>query len=214
MRSIVCSHGFGVRADDRGLFTDIAQGMSDHTFITFDYNTVDSNGNITVAPFDKQSSTLHNKIKEVGNSDTIIAHSQGCITASLTDLDGVERVIFLAPPAELNIETFMRTFDRPGARIDLAGSSSIPRRDCTTTFVHKDYIDNISSIDIPQLYMQLANRVELIIIRATNDEILGKTQFNYLDGVQIIDMPASHDFTGEFRLALIDNLKKILTVSE
>lgn len=214
MRSIVCSHGFGVRADDRGLFTDIAQGMPNHTFITFDYNTVDADGNITVAPFGKQSNTLHNKIKEAENADTIIAHSQGCITASLTDLDGVERVIFLAPPAELNIETFMRTFDRPGACIDLAGSSSIPRRDGTTTFVHKDYIDNISSIDIPQLYMQLANRVELIIIRATNDEILGKTQFNYLDGVQIIDMPASHDFTGEFRLALIDNLRKILTVSE
>lgn len=209
-KDIVCSHGFGVRADDRGLFTDIRSGLQDRKVVTFDYNSVDDDGNITVAPFDEQAKTLSDKIKEANNIDTVICHSQGCITASLADLGDVKRVIFLAPPGELNIERFMRIFDRPGAHINLSGSSSIPRRDGTTTFVNKDYVDSISSVNIPELYTQLAGKVELIIIRAMNDEILGETQFDYLKKVRIINMSASHDFTGEQRKTLINNIKGIV----
>lgn len=203
MSSIIFSHGFGVRADDRGLFTDIAERIAGKNFVMFDYNSVDADGNITVASFPKQVRLLSEKITKIGDADTIICHSQGCITASLADLRGIKRVIFLAPPAELNLERFMRIFDRPGARIDLAATSSIPRRDGTTTFVGKDYVDGIASINVPELYSQLANKVELIIIRATNDEILGETQFDYLENVQIINMPANHDFTGGRRADLI-----------
>jgi hypothetical protein len=38
---VIYSHGFGVRKDDRGLFTDIAATLPSAEHIMFDYNQVD-----------------------------------------------------------------------------------------------------------------------------------------------------------------------------
>ncbi len=173
----------------------------------FTLNKIDPEGNITVSGHDAQAKLLEAQIRNNPDADTLICHSQGCIVASLADLRQIKRVIFLAPAADLNIERFMGIFDRPGASINLDGESSIPRRDGTTTYIGKDYVEYVRTLDVPKLYKKLAQHVDLYVIRATNDEILGTTDFNYLDNVEIIDLPANHDFTGKRRQELIKVLQ-------
>ena len=62
---------------------------------------------------------------------------------------------------------------------------------------------------MPSLYKKVAQNHKLTIIRATKDNILGETNFDYLENVEIIDIAADHDFTGEFRDELVKNIKKI-----
>ena len=56
---ILYSHGFGVRKDDRGLFTDIANSFTDVDNILFNYNIYDVNQNsLRVSSFTQQSKIL------------------------------------------------------------------------------------------------------------------------------------------------------------
>lgn len=209
--SIVFAHGFGVRADARGMFTDIAKAMPEANCITFDFNTFDSEGNTTVTPLDGQVAILQSHIDKAQEGATLICHSQGCIVAGLANLDKIGQVIFLAPPPEISIKRFMQKFGtREGSVMNLDGLSSIPRSDGSTTYIPKEYVESIKSIDVPSLYKKVANSHELTIVRATKDNILGKTNFDYLENVKIIDIPADHDFTGGSRAVLVNSVKKIL----
>lgn len=63
---IVYSHGFGVRNDDRCLFTDIAEVFSDTTHIMFDFNEFDEHSNTLIArPFEKKAVMLDQQIETV-----------------------------------------------------------------------------------------------------------------------------------------------------
>ena len=121
---IVFSHGFGVRADGRGIFTDIAKAMPDANCITFDFNTFDSEGNTTVTPLDGQVKILQSHIDRTQEGVTLICHSQGCIVASLANLDKIGQVVFLAPPPLISIERFISKFGkREGSVLNLEGIS-------------------------------------------------------------------------------------------
>ena len=48
-RAIIFSHGFGVKADARGMFPEIAAAFPDYESIVFDYNEVLPNGDTVVA---------------------------------------------------------------------------------------------------------------------------------------------------------------------
>lgn len=210
MSKIICVHGFGVKADGRGMFTDIAKNISEHDFVMFNLNEIDEKGNVTVNSFKKQARILETQIKNNPDADTLICHSQGCIVAGLADIQQIKKVIFLAPVQDLDTERFMSIFDRPGAVIDLSGESTIPRRDGTTTYVGKEYVDIIKEIDVPSIYKNLIGKVNLVIVRATKDEILGNTDFSYLNKVDILDLPASHDFIGESRRELIRVVRELI----
>lgn len=208
---IIFAHGFGVRADGRGIFTDIAHAMPEINCITFDFNTLDSDGNTTVTPLDRQVKILQSHIDQAEEGATLICHSQGCIVASLANLDKVGQVIFLAPPAEISIERFMKKFGRrEGSVMNLDGLSSIPRSDGSTTYIPKEYVDSIKSIDVPSLYKKVAQNHKLTIVRATKDNILDETNFDYLENVKTIDIKADHDFTGEARGVLVKNVTEMI----
>lgn len=210
-KDIIFAHGFGVRADARGMFTDIADALSDANCITFDFNTFDSEGNTTVTPLNEQVKILQSHIDQAQEGATLICHSQGCIVASLANLDKIGQVIFLAPPPLISIERFISKFGkREGSVLNLDGISSIPRSDGSTTYIPKDYIDSIKSIDVPSLYKKLAQDHKLTIIRATKDNILGETNFDYFENVEMIDIAADHDFTGDARNKLVGSVKKMI----
>lgn len=208
---VIFAHGFGVRADARGIFTDIADDLSDANCITFDFNTLDGDENTTVTPIDGQVKILQSYIDKAQEGTTLICHSQGCIVAGLANLDKIGGVIFLAPPPEISIEKFMQKFGtREGSVMNADGLSSIPRSDGSTTYIPKEYVDSIKSIDVQRLYKKVAQNHKLTIVRATKDNILGETNFGYLDNVKVIDIAADHDFTGESRDELVESIKKIL----
>ena len=50
---IIYSNGFGVRKEDRGLFTAIAKALPDAQHVMFDYNPIhDESNTLTVKPLD------------------------------------------------------------------------------------------------------------------------------------------------------------------
>ena len=212
MSTILFSHGFGVKADSNGMFTQIAEAFPEHQFIMFDYNTDLGGGDIKVASLNEQAKKLQQKIDEQADGLIIIAHSQGCVITGMVDLDTAKKVILLAPPVEMSPERLAsKLLNRPGAVIDLDGTSKLPRTDGTTTFIGSDYIQSLTNVDPLSLYRKVANTVNTTIIRSLNDEVLGLTNVNTVANARHFDIEAGHNFTSEARRTLISLLKDELS---
>lgn len=210
-RFIIYSHGFGVRKDDRGLFTDIANSLPEIEHVMFDYNQADEASNTLVAtPLDVQARKLDEQIMKIRtkNPDAVIdivAHSQGCVATALLAPQHVRKVIFLAPPAQfLGLEKKEIYALRPDTVTDPDGTMHMPRRDGSTTIIRDDYWQSRVGVVPINLYNKLAKVTELIIITATQDEVLTDTDFSGLESnVKLIELEANHDFTGEERAVLL-----------
>jgi hypothetical protein len=195
------------------MFTDIAAAIPGVRFETFDYNKADGVGNMTVQPLPEQVATLNAKLADAGGEVTLLCHSQGCVIAAMADLDRVTDVIFLAPPENLSVARLARIFGtRPGAVFDPAGMSSLPRRDGTTTYVGKEYMESIAGVDVRQLFAALATKRPTAIVRAADDEVVGVTEFPGV-AARIITLPGGHDFADGARSALITELKTLLNIT-
>lgn len=212
---VIYSHGFGVRKDDRGLMTDIATSLPDCEHILFDYNTFDEATNtMTVSPLNAQAVKLNEKLESLGNDpDTIIdlvAHSQGCIVATITKPTNVRKMLFLAPPDNLDKDKLIKFFgNRPGSQIDLEGESRIPRRDGTTTIIPASYWRSIEAPQPIQLYNGLPAHSEVKFYIANTDEVLGMSNFDQTDKtIELIHIDGNHDFNGEYRQPLLQILKQ------
>jgi hypothetical protein len=213
---IIYSHGFGVEKDDRGLFMDIAKSMPDIQHVMFDYNTVDHAKNkLIVSSLRAQSRKLREtyervKISNPGAVVDIIAHSQGCIIVAIQNLDGIRKTLFLAPPDSIDKERLISTFTRPGAVINFKGNSTIPRRDGTTTIIPPDYWNSIN-LNLNKLYDFLAEKTDLTIVEAYEDEVLGITDFsNFNEKINLKELRADHNFTGESRNQVLDLIRQYL----
>ncbi len=214
---VVYSHGFGVEKDDRGFFYDISQSLLNTKHVMFNYNKINRvNNTITVNSLSKQSKKLeevYSKIRNENNHSVIdlICHSQGCVVAANTNLSGIRKTIFLAPPDNLDLKRIPDLYNRPDTTIDIDRESRITRRDGSITIVPKEYWDSIRNIDIFKLYNSFSNNTELTIIKAIKDEILGITNFSNLKHqVKIKELKADHNFYGESRKQVKTIIKNIL----
>lgn len=201
---VIFSHGFGVRKDDRGLFTDVALVLSGIQTVMFDYNEVDEENNtLTVRPFSKQALMLDEVIKEQKqiNPDAVIdliCHSQGCRVAAIVQPVGIRKVILLAPPIDTGVErTLARYKDNPKTKIDIKGITELPRTDGSTTIVPAEYWQERESEILPiELYNQLSKLTEVIIIKPLQDTVLGDASFDGLsDKITVVELDGDHDFT-------------------
>ena len=207
MATLVFSHGFGVKSDARGMFTQIADTFPQHNSVLFDYNTVLENGDIEVASLNLQAMTLQQKVDEQQGDVIIIAHSQGCIVTGMINLQNVKKVILLAPPVEMSMQRVVdKLMKKPGAEIDLGGISKLPRSDGTVTHISKEYIQSLGRVSPVDLYESIAQRTDMVIVRCVNDEVLGLTNTNEVASANHVDMNADHNFTGGARSALLDFL--------
>lgn len=212
---VVYSHGFGVRKDDRGLMTDIAASLPGCEHMLFDYNTFDESTNtMTVSPLNVQVTTLKEKLEALGNdTDTIIdlvAHSQGCIVAAIAKPTNVRKMLFVTPPDNLDKDRLIKFFgDRPGSMINLGGESRIPRRDGTTTIIPASYWSSIEAPQPIRLYNRLPALSEVKFYIASDDEVLGISNFDQTDErIELIQLPGNHDFNGEYRRQLLGVLEQ------
>lgn len=207
MATIVFSHGFGVKSDARGMFTQIADAFPQYNSVLFDYNTILENGDIEVAPLDLQAMILQQKVNEQPGDVIIIAHSQGCIIAGMIDLRNVKKVILLAPPVEMSMQRVIdKLMKKPGAEINLNGTSKLPRSDGTVTHISKEYVQSVSHVSPVDLYASIAQKTNATIVRCVDDEVLGLTNVNEVASAKHIDVSADHDFTGNARTVLLDVL--------
>ena len=214
---VVYSHGFGVKKDDRGLFTDIARVVPSAEHILFDYNEINQAGNtLSVTPLRQQASLLNQKLGALPQDAVvdIIAHSQGCVVTAMAKPKDVRQILCLAPPVNLSQERIVRMFgSRSGAVINLEGQSTIPRRDGSTTIIPKDYWASIE-IDVIDLYNDFPNFSKTTFIIAKDDEVLGTSNFEQLDSrIELTQLDGDHDFTGDTRQNLTNAVKERLSTS-
>jgi hypothetical protein len=216
---IIYSHGFGVRKDDRGLFTDISAALPNAEHIMFNYNQIDEAANtITVAALDTQAQQLLEVIVDArakNSSATIdlICHSQGCVVAALACPRSVRKVIFTAPPANvLDTEHKIRQIcEQYGITFTKSETVRLPRKDGSTTIIPPEYWRVRDNLDAQDMYNQLAEQTELTIITATKDEVLGEVLLDRLSPkVNIIEMATGHNFEGTSRQELIATIRKEL----
>jgi hypothetical protein len=211
---IIYSHGFGVRKDDRGLFTAIAAGLTDAQHFMFDYNQADeATDTLTVTGLDVQAETLRQTITNAtrqhpATTIDLVCHSQGCVVAAMVQPAGIRKIIFLAPPDRfLSVDQKIQKFSkRPGAAVHDDGSMTYPRRDGSTTIIPKAYWDSRQGIDPMKLYHGLAGKTDLLIIQADKDEVIGDTDFSGLTEARIVPIHTGHDFEGDGRRKLINIL--------
>ena len=211
LKTIICSHGFAVRADSMGMFTDVAAAFPAYDFKMFDYYDIAPNGDQTVRSLDEQAAILQKHIDEAPDGEIILlCHSQGSTVAGLVDLGRVSKVILLAPPVDISRASLInRMRHRKGARLNPNGMSIIPRTNGTTMRIPVEYMNSIEAHDRLTLYRAMAAKIPTIVVRATDDEILGLTPLEQVEGATIIDVSADHNFTGQSRKLLIDALRGI-----
>lgn len=214
MRIIIYSHGFGVRKDDRGLFTDIAASLPDAEHIMFDYNLADDAANtLAVAPLTEQAEMLRHKVAEAQTANPnaiidLVCHSQGCIVAAIANMPGIRKTIFTAPPPNADVEEKIKRWRvRYGTQFTTEGTSYLERKDGSTTIVPPEYWTSLHNLDVQHLYNTLAANTKLVVITATNDEVLGEVVFDTLvPNIKIIEMATGHNFEGDARGEIIDTI--------
>ncbi len=216
---VVFSHGFAVKKDDQGLFTDIAEALSGVETILFDYNEIDEKNNtLTVRPFSEQIKMLEKVLEDIRKSNPgavidLICHSQGTIVGAGVTFSGIRKTILVSPVFDLNFErTLKRLQAIPGGVINLQGISKYPRKDGSTTIVPARYWTERKVMTKPvDIYNVFAEKTELIVIKPNQDNILGEVDMNGLNPkIKVIALDGNHSFEGEARKELADVISKIL----
>ena len=212
---VLYSHGFGVKKDDRGLFTGIASSLDGFQHVMFDYNQINElNNTLTVTPLHEQAEILKSQYDILRNKYPeaiieLVCHSQGCVVAGLAKLGGVHKTILLAPPTRfLGSEAKLKQMSEREGTVIENGVVSYPRRDGSTTIIKQDYWQSRDKISDPiALYNQLSRETEVTIVEALDDEVLGESDYSALsDKVLHIQQEANHDFTNEARSALLKTI--------
>ncbi|MDQ5931917.1 MAG: Alpha/beta fold hydrolase [Patescibacteria group bacterium] len=212
MQTIICSHGFGVRLDARGMFTEIQQALPNDQLTMFDYNDFDAEGNVVVLPLDEQAERLQHFIDRSPKGSILLCHSQGSIIAGLVNLSRISKVILLAPPVKMSMERVIeKMMDKQGSVLNLQGVSRLPRSDGSITLVPRAYVESLRSRDPLDIYAKVAADKPTTIIRALDDEVLGLTNVDKVEKADVIDIHADHNFTGTSRHELIDILRSVIS---
>jgi esterase/lipase len=212
-KKIFFIHGFGVRKDARGMFTDIANALPDFECILTDLNIVDENGNTHLNPLGTQANIIREVFEKSGGDEIyIIAHSQGCVVAALADLPNIKKVFLLAPPTNNDLDKTLNNFrKRLGTEIDLEGQSTLMRADGSKTFVPKEYWEERVKINYLEEYKKLSEKNNLIIILASEDEVVDNSSKEDLKILGVVDeVVANHNFEGSARLKLVETIQKYL----
>lgn len=216
---IIYSHGFGVRKDDRGLFTDIAASLPNIEHVMFDYNQVDEAANtLTVAALDEQANKLLSVIADVRAKNPaavidLICHSQGCVVAALACPRDVRKIIFTAPPtAVLDTERKIKEICIQYSIVFTKQEAvHLPRKDGSTTIIPPEYWRVRDNLDAQTMYNTLAKNTDLTIITATQDQVLSTVVFDKLSpSIKIREIATGHNFEAHGRQQLIDTISNEL----
>jgi pimeloyl-ACP methyl ester carboxylesterase len=219
MKKILFIHGFGVMKDARGMFTDLADSLTDADFqsILFDLNETDEEGNLVVSDFSEQVRRVKAVWdKEAKDSDLyVVAHSQGCIIAALANLPDISKTILLTPPTESNSEEILDYFrSKPATEINLEGTSKLARSDGSFTIVPASYWVEKDAVDTTGLYQKFTEQNSVEVVQATEDEVISNVGMpGAFPCITIKDIATNHNFENQGRVELVSLVKELLTES-
>jgi hypothetical protein len=219
---IIFVHGFGVRKDARGLFTDIVSalqndpGMREVECVLTDLNIVSpENNDIILNPLSTQAQIVREVFeKESGEGVVIdlVCHSQGCVVGAIADLSGVRKVVLMTPPTSNDFAKTLEFFKKsPDTVINLDGESYLTRADGSRTIAPKEYWQDRQDINYLEEYKKLAEHNNVTTIIANQDEVVSNESVGELSEIgEVIKLDSDHNFTGEARQKLIETLTKVL----
>jgi hypothetical protein len=202
---VIFSHGFGVRKEDRGLFTAISKALPDAESVMFNYNPINEKSNtLTAKPLPEQARKLRKAINAAraeypGAIIDLVCHSQGCVIAGLVKPRGIRKTIMITPPDDTSEATLIKQLGKhTEAPIDVTVRTRISRTDGSTTVIHPEYWQSLTGVDPVKLYNRLARFTALRLIRARQDEILGETPFVGIDpSISLVTLDGGHNFDDE-----------------
>jgi len=216
---VICSHGFGEKKDDRGLFPVVAEAIPECEFVMFDYNVESSEENtLTVSTFTEQEKRLRNKIEEVrkenpGATIDILAHSLGSVITGLVNDPSIRKTVLLAPPREFGTSKMMERYKaNPLTREDPDGTAYLPRTNGSTTIVPAEFFREQKTLPpLPELYNSLRS-AKNYILPAMQDDVLAEIDWKKenIPNIKLIELPGDHNFTGDDRPKLLETLREIL----
>ncbi len=218
---IIYSHGFGVRKNGRGLFTEIAAALSGAQNVMFDYSPINEEANtLTMKPLQDQALKLRKVINAVRaeHPDAVIdlvCHSQGCVVAGLVKPRGIRKVIMLAPPEDFSEAAVVAWLNKKnGVNIDVSVRTRLTSASGSTTVIHPEYWQSLAGINTVKLYNRLARFTKLRIIHARQDEVHGTAASAALDPlISLVTLDGNHNFSDpEDRKRLLYILQKELTI--
>lgn len=218
---VVISHGFGVKRDGRGMFTELAERLKDdHLIVLFDYVDIDEAGNTTAHPLSEQSDMLQAVLRHVHETLApdeiqIVAHSQGCIVVSIASPDGVKRVVLVSPPLNApNLQRMQETFGaREGTHIVRDRVSTIKRSDGKLTYIPAEFWSDTTGMNPIELYAHLADRTDVYFIRANQDHVLPDQDYSTIAGrgnLHYIELDGNHDFADDAREGWLDLMVQLI----
>jgi predicted esterase YcpF (UPF0227 family) len=217
---VVFAHGFGQKKDARGLFTDISLALDTLGInsVMFDFNIIDEDNNtVTVPSLFKQAEILNNVVNQIvqSNPDSkvdIISCSQGPLVVALAKPKGIRKVIFIGASLKPDMDKMIERFgSREGSIVDIYNVSRFVRRDNSLTLVPAEYWESLRGIDGISLYNSLSQDTDITLIRANQDEVLSFTNIDGLDPkIHVVNLDGNHDFTGDARPVLIEEIKRIV----
>lgn len=202
---VIYSHGFGVRKEDRGLFTAISRALPDVKNVLFDYNPIHEKSNtLTAEPLDAQVQKLRKVLNNTraeypGAIIDLVCHSQGCVVAALLKPRDIRKIIMLTPPVDISEETVVQQLGtHMEAPIDVTVRTRVPRSDGSTTVIHPEYWQSLAGIEPVKLYNRLAKFTALRIMSAKQDEVLGDSSFEGLEpSISHVTLEGDHNFKDE-----------------
>ena len=193
------------------MFPELAAAFLGYNFTMFDYCKVEPNGDTVLRTIEEQAEILQQQIDEAqGGEIILLCHSMGSVIAGLVDLSGVSKVVLLAPPEKMYNKTQQWLNERPGSYVRDDGVFVLPRTDGTTSYISPAYLSSLEDKDPMELYQHIADTRPTVIVRATNDEVVGLTNVNQIKNAEHIDISSDHNFMGEARVKLIAEFESIL----
>jgi len=182
----------------------------------FDFYKINGK-DVTIVKVADQASLLKSvvaKVQKISPSANIhiIAHSMGCIVASMSELMIGGKVILLAPPEKFgkSMEEYFSNYPGSTKENDVI---VIPRKDGTTTHIPQEFFAETKHIDAEQSILDYCKVHKVNLLQTTKDEVIGQTSYELLQPnpcIEITPMNADHNFTGDHRAELISYIHKTL----
>jgi hypothetical protein len=221
-KSVIFSHGFGVKRDSRGMFKEIGDILKDkYLVIRFDYNKILEDENVTyVYPLGMQAEILRkvmNFTRDKLNAKelNIIAHSFGCLIVGEL-FPRAERIVLNAPPMESPYKEMIEHFSsRKETELNENGLSKIKRSDGSWTYIGSDFWNEVKSTEPVKMYLNLSKTSKTTFIRALKDERIRGGDYGKIESeenIEYVELVADHNFSGLARQIWLDKLKEILVL--
>ncbi|HSX46430.1 MAG TPA: alpha/beta hydrolase [Patescibacteria group bacterium] len=211
--ALLMVHGFGVRNDSRGMFTELAE-ITDSWAMSIRGNMADPiDGHTTQAvPFAEQSARVEAMLNYADKDGlaqlAVVCHSLGCLSVARSRGVVASQVYLLAPPMGNAFETFIQTpgWQRPGSKLNLAGESTLERKDGSITKVAKEFWDEFEKFGkVERFYAGLGKENKVTVIFAEEDQVWGEQTAPRGIRTETIE-GADHDFRGTARKKLFNFL--------